>query len=128
MRHLDTSIVVEYLRGDRSLADRLKASLPDAAISAIVLSELEFGAQASKRPKENLEKLTSFLELVPVVSFDASCARHYGEIRNRLKRSGRPIGDTDTFIAAAAQACDATLVTRNRKHFENIEGLRIEEW
>jgi len=34
----------------------------------------------------------------------------------------------DIFIAACALAEDLTLVTNNEKHFERIEGLRIENW
>lgn len=128
MRHLDTSIVVAYLRGERALADQIKAHLPDISLSAIALAELEFGARASKRPAENLAKLAEFVELMPVLNFDAVCASRYGEIRNRLKLAGRPIGETDTLIAAVALAHQATIVTRNKRHFEQIERLQIEEW
>lgn len=128
MRHLDTTIVVAYLRGEKALADQIKAHLPDIAISAIALAELEFGARASKRPTENLAKLAEFVELAPVVSFDGACASRYGEIRNQLKLAGRPIGETDTLIAAIAVVHQATIVTRNRRHFEQIEGLQVEEW
>lgn len=128
MRHLDTSIVVAYLRGERTLADRIKAHLPEMAVSTIILAELEFGARASKRPAENLAKLAEFAALTPALSFDAACASHYGEIRNRLKLAGRPIGETDTLIAAVALTHHATLVTRNKKHFENVDGLAIEVW
>ncbi len=31
-------------------------------------------------------------------------------------------------IAAVALAHEAILVTHNTKHFENIEGLRLEDW
>ena len=128
MRHLDTSIVVGYLRGERALADRIKANLPDIAVSAIALAELEFGARASKQPAENLAKLAEFVEFSPVLSFDAMCASCYGEIRNRLKSSGRPIGETDMLIGAVALAHRATIVTRNKRHFMEIEGLQVEEW
>lgn len=128
MRHLDTSIIVAYLRGERALSDRIKDHLPEISVSTIVLAELEFGARASKRPAENLAKLAEFMAITAVLSFDTTCASHYGEIRNRLKIAGRPIGETDTLIAAVALAHQATLVTRNKKHFENVDGLAIEEW
>ena len=31
-------------------------------------------------------------------------------------------------IAATALAHEATLVTANKRHFENIEGLKVEVW
>jgi tRNA(fMet)-specific endonuclease VapC len=34
----------------------------------------------------------------------------------------------DALIAAIALANNAVLVTHNVKHFEHIEGLRLEDW
>jgi predicted nucleic acid-binding protein len=34
----------------------------------------------------------------------------------------------DALIAATAIVHEAMLVTANKKHFENIEGLKIETW
>jgi predicted nucleic acid-binding protein len=34
----------------------------------------------------------------------------------------------DMLIAAVALANDAILVTHNTKHFENIDGLVLEDW
>ncbi|HLE28438.1 MAG TPA: PIN domain-containing protein [Anaerolineales bacterium] len=45
MRHLDTSVVIDYLRGNQTLAARLVAYLPEVAISSLVLAELLYGAQ-----------------------------------------------------------------------------------
>ena len=36
------------------------------------------------------------------------------------------IGDFDLLIAAMALQYDLTLLTNNRRHFERIDGLRIE--
>jgi tRNA(fMet)-specific endonuclease VapC len=36
------------------------------------------------------------------------------------------IGDSDIWIAATALQYDLTLLTNNRRHFERIDGLRIE--
>ncbi len=38
------------------------------------------------------------------------------------------LDDADIFIAACALAEDLTLVINNEKHFERIDGLRIENW
>ena len=45
-----------------------------------------------------------------------------------LADAGTPVGDVDTLIGSHALALDLTLVTHNRKHFERIAGLRIEDW
>jgi tRNA(fMet)-specific endonuclease VapC len=45
-----------------------------------------------------------------------------------MTKKGEIIGSLDMQIAAAAMAMDAQLVTNNKKHFGNIEGLRIADW
>jgi len=39
---------------------------------------------------------------------------------------GQRIGDMDLMIAATALQYDLTLLTNNRRHFERVEGLRIQ--
>jgi tRNA(fMet)-specific endonuclease VapC len=38
------------------------------------------------------------------------------------------IGVADELLAGQAMALNATLVTNNIKHFEQIPGLRLENW
>lgn len=42
-----------------------------------------------------------------------------------LKKKGRPIETADAWVAAAALMFDVPLITHNRKHFENVENLKI---
>jgi predicted nucleic acid-binding protein len=51
-----------------------------------------------------------------------------GPAYDLLKRYAKPDGlrTFDSLIAATAMARDLLLVTRNRKHFAMIEGVRIE--
>lgn len=128
MWQLDTNIVIAYLNGNRTVAEKMKATLPDIAISSVVLGELLYGAKASRRQTENLERLREFTQLVDIVDFDQQCAEAYSDIRLALRQKGRPTGEVDALIAAMAIAYHATLVTDNVKHFTHIEGLTIENW
>ncbi|HMR99548.1 MAG TPA: type II toxin-antitoxin system VapC family toxin [Anaerolineales bacterium] len=128
MRHLDTNIVIAYLTGDQAVAKHIKDLLPEVAISSLVLAELRFGARASVRTDENLERLDQFLQIVEVVDFDDASADAYSRIRLSLRRMGRPTGEMDLLIASVALAHNAILITHNTKHFENIERLNIEDW
>jgi len=128
MWHLDTNIVVAYLNGNETAAARLKDSLPEVAISALVLGELLYGARASARAAENVERLRQILQVVDVADFDRASAEAYSRLRLALKQKGRPTGEIDALIAATAIANDAILVTHNTRHFENIETLRLEDW
>jgi len=128
MWHLDTNVVVAYLRGDRAVANRFRSALPDVGINTIVLAELLYGVRLSGRELENLRHLHRFLHLVEVVPFDESCAEAYSRIRFALRQKGQSSGEIDNLIAAVCMAKGATLVTRNIRHFQTIDGLRIEEW
>jgi len=48
--------------------------------------------------------------------------------KSKLRKLGKPTGEMDALIAATAMAHKAVIVTGNRKHFENIEGLKVETW
>ena len=108
--------------------ERIQAEIGKVAISALVVAELDYGAKVSQRARENLEKLYRFLDIVQLVPFDGECAKVFGTLKSKLRRIGKPTGEVDALIAATALAHGATLVTSNKRHFENIEGLKIEVW
>ena len=62
MWHLDTNIVIAYLNGNREIAEKIKAALPDLAVSSMVFGELLYGAKASRRHAEDLERLREFMQ------------------------------------------------------------------
>ena len=125
---LDTNVVVAYLNGDKPVLKRIQADIAKVALSTLVVAELDYGAKASQRAKENLEKLYQFLNIVQVVSFDVECAKVFGTVKSKLRSLDKPTGEVDALIAATATAHEATLVTSNKRHFENIEGLKVEVW
>jgi len=125
---LDTNIVVAFLNGNTWILKRIKDQIDRIALSSLVVGELDYGAKVSQRAKENLEKLYQFVDVVQVLPFDIECAKFFGSIKSKLRIMGKPTGEVDILIAATAMANKATLVTANKKHFENIEGLKLEVW
>jgi tRNA(fMet)-specific endonuclease VapC len=65
---------------------------------------------------------------VSLVPFDADCARKFGEVRVDLRRRGLEKGAVDLMIASVALVYDFALVTHNSADFQNIPGLRLEDW
>jgi tRNA(fMet)-specific endonuclease VapC len=125
---LDTDTVSYSLRGVGNVNERLLEHQPSQlCISSITLAELRFGA--SKRKSRKLENLIdTFTASVQVMPFEVEAAATFGKIAARLQGSGSPIGDFDTLIAAHAISLDLVLVTNNRKHFEKIPQIRLENW
>jgi tRNA(fMet)-specific endonuclease VapC len=46
-------------------------------------------------------------------------------VRRALELRGEPIGMADSLIAGIVLQHGGTLLTRNRRHFERVEGLRL---
>jgi tRNA(fMet)-specific endonuclease VapC len=61
---------------------------------------------------------------VHVLPFDSAAAARYQEFRSLKLR----VSSMDLKIAAIVLAHNATLVTRNLKHFNRIPDLKIEDW
>ena len=105
MTHLlDTCICIFLIRTKASsVKARFDAfQIGDLAVSAITAAELRFGADKSAAPPKNHRQLDQFFLTLPILPFDDAAARHCGEIRSQLERSGAPIGSLDTLIAALA--------------------------
>lgn len=78
-----------------------------------------------------LRRVTQLEELIqdiPVEGLNLAAAKAYGEIRVTLERQGRLIGNNDLWIGAHAMALDLTLATNNKREFERIAGLSVENW
>lgn len=60
-----------------------------------------------------------------MLGIDEAVARAWGDEDARLTLAGQKIGDLDLFIAATALAHNLTLCSQNRKHFEQVPGLKV---
>lgn len=127
---LDTNICIYILnQRPQKVIQRFRRFDPgDIRISAITISELQYGVSKSKYSRRNQDRLDDFLVPFDVLPYDAKAALVYGEIRSTLEQGGRPIGPLDLLIAAQAIAHHLKLVTNNTKEFERIDSLSIDNW
>jgi tRNA(fMet)-specific endonuclease VapC len=129
----DTNVFSRYLRGeDESVRKKLEANLRFCRLSAIVLSELEYGA--SKRPDlPALRKRVSRLReiIADEAAYTCADAVFYGAIRAHLaslKPNAQLIGPYDLMLAAQAVRLGAVLVTHNTAEFARVPNLTVEDW
>ena len=126
---LDTDTCIAVIKGHSGSLKKLRGkSIGQVGISAITLSELNFGAAKSSRPEQAAAALAEFTLALEIASFDAEISPVYGAVRAARSKSGRPIGPLDTLIGSHALALDVTLVTHNIREFSRIKGLRLEDW
>jgi len=89
--------------------------------TVITRFELLSGAKDAKQ----LARLVQLLAAVPSLSLDDAAADAASEIRRSLDRSGEPIGMAESLITGIVTASGGALLTRNRRHFERVPGLRL---
>lgn len=63
-----------------------------------------------------------------VIPFDVPAAQAAGRIAAARRRVGRTVEVRDVQIAGIAIACDASIATRNIRHFEGLGIPQIDPW
>ena len=126
---LDTNVLSALVRDPQgAVAEHIaRVGETNVCTSIVVAAELRYGAakRGSARLTQQLDVILAAMDIVP---FESPMDRVYAGVRTALEQRGRPIGGNDLIIAAQALALDAVLVTDNVKEFEQVPGLKIENW
>jgi len=128
---LDTNIASYYLRrSSAALEARVNQGLEQqtVAISVLTRAELRFGQAGMAADDRRRSLIDHFLSQLPNLPWTQQAADHYGALKDAHRRSGTPIGELDTQIAAHALAEGLMLVTHNTRHFDQVPGLPLEDW
>ena len=92
--------------------------------------ELKYGKEygklkgGTKYKDQRLEEFFKAVNVIPVSPF----FDHYAKEKARLAIAGTPTGDFDLLIGCTSVAKKMVMVTQNTKDFENIKGIRLENW
>jgi tRNA(fMet)-specific endonuclease VapC len=129
---LDTNIVSEIVRRvpDARVMARLNGEVAARLhISSVTVFELRFGAARSAKPASLWARIQRDIigrfQLLPFTEQDALAA---GDLMAPLVGSGQQIALQDIWLAGVAFGRNLTLVTRNRRDFDRITGLKAENW
>ncbi len=138
MKAFDTDILTEILAGNPAYAERIaNVPLPEQAAPIVAIEEIIRGRLNTIRQAEAgkarvtveqayalFEQTLDDLREVNVLSFPPEAEELVRKWRKKKIR-----GSThDLRIAASCVICSATLVSRNRRDFQNIPGLSVEFW
>ena len=122
MKLLDTSVIVDHLRGLGSATALLNGYVTSGeslAVSELTRFELLAGVRPAER--EEVEALFSVFAWVPVTE---DISRRAGAHARTYRRSHSGIGVVDYLLAGTAQALGADLVTTNDRHFPMFKALQ----
>lgn len=132
---LDTDHVSLQERGHPPLRTRLASVPPETlAVSVVTVEEMLRGrlavlarrsaGEARVRAYAKLMETLLFFSSIPVVPFDMACENQFQALRSVRLR----VGSRDLRIAATALVHNLVLVTRNRRDFESVPGLLLDDW
>jgi tRNA(fMet)-specific endonuclease VapC len=133
---LDTDILSLLLRGHARVTERVAQATEEVATTLISRIKILQGRFASVLKAENRDKLLQAqqrldesekdLKRFTILAIDPATAAEFDRLRQNKKLKN--IGRGDLLIAALTLASRATLVTRNRKDFGQVPGLKVEDW
>ena len=118
----DSDVLIDYLSGRDPGCARIALELQhDLATTAVSAFELLSGVRSS-RQREKVEALLAALRVLPV---DGTAATAAATVRLELEGRGQGLAMADYLIAGVCLTRGATLLTRNRAHFERVPDLRL---
>lgn len=133
---LDTDTLTLLFQGHPGVASRMRAAEPDVATTIITRIEVlqgRFAAILKAADADQLQQAHERLRLsedqfttLAVLPIDASAAKQFEQLLRNKKL--KKIGRGDLLIASIALAQKATLATRNLRDFQQVPGLKAENW
>ena len=118
-----TDVLIDFLEGRQpgaqAVADALAAGrLQTTAISCF---ELLSGARQARQRKA----VRTLLDSIPALVLDRNAAQKAAQTRLELDGLGIAIGMADSLIAGIVLLHGASLLSRNRRHFERVPLLSL---
>jgi tRNA(fMet)-specific endonuclease VapC len=126
---VDTSFIVAIERRQCGALKKLQGLADRGEVvytTAVSVAECYRGAYGSKDKARALRDVKELLDLFVILNLDHDSGRIWGELAESTK--SYMIGDRDLFIASIVLANGQPLVTNNKKHFERVPGLLLEDW
>jgi len=123
---LDTNAVSALLAGDAALGEVL-AEDEHHHLPVIVIGEYRYGLIGSRFRVHLQDLLETLIRESFVLRVDEVTAEMYSQVRDDLRRKGRPIPENDLWIAALARQHRQPVVSRDG-HFDYVRDLRRVAW
>jgi tRNA(fMet)-specific endonuclease VapC len=127
---LDTSVLIEAERGNLDLEEFIKGREKEPfGLSLISVAELLQGvhrAESEKRRVNPSAYVEKTIEIFPIYPFGIQPARIYAQIWANLMKQRIQIGAHDLLIGSTALGLGFSVASYKKRHFDNIEGLKLE--
>lgn len=129
---IDTNVIIDVEREGLDIIPFVRNRTEEEFfLSVISASEMLHGvhrAQDSGVRTRRLAFVEAVLSKFPILNIDLSTARIHAELCSHLTSQGKVIGLHDSWIAATCLTYNLSIVTRNKREFERVPGLKLEVW
>jgi predicted nucleic acid-binding protein len=126
---MDTNVISDWMRGEASVVEWMEEHRAELAVSSLTMAELRRGIElkGQGRSRRELEQeFDSVMEFFEgaVWLFDEAAAFEWGRLMAESRK--HPLPFDDSLIGAIARSMNATVVTRNVKHFPGCQ--TVDPW
>lgn len=125
---LDADVIIRGEKGNFDLIRWLRSRPGEEfEIAAITVAELWHGVERATgiHKARRQQYLRTILDLLPVIAYTEQTAYEHARLWAELESSGRMIGFYDVIVGATALERGSEVATFNRRHFSQIQGLKI---
>lgn len=119
----DSDVLIDYLRGRSPMAARVEIELQSRSFCTTAVTAFELWAGA-KTPRQ-VSAVELLLGAMTILPLEEDGARRASDVRKDLLSRGEDIGMADSLIAGICLSAGGMLITRNRRRFERISGLKL---
>ncbi len=128
---LDSSAIIELFKSNKDVSDAIKAA-EEAYTSSICAYEVLTGERymVEKGMNSSYPKVLKFFDKIAVADFTYADSILASRISAKLISKGKKVDDFDILIAAQALAKEASVLTKDTKHFRILKtemGVSITE-
>jgi tRNA(fMet)-specific endonuclease VapC len=124
---LDTNTVSAVMADHPKVKAKLSQQPGQIVTCATVRGEIRYGLDRLPAGSNLEAKANTVFAALPIEPITAAAGDIYGMTRSNLERQGHNLSDNDLWIAAAALALGAVLVS-NDQAFGHVPGLNLEDW
>lgn len=117
---LDTDVIVDFLRGDRTIVKKIQyyADKEEICMTSNSLFQIMVGVK-------NAEALSAFTNNISVLDFGRKTAGIAARIIDEARDRGKEFAIDNVITAATCMENNAFLFTKSRKDFEFVKGLKL---
>lgn len=119
---VDSSIIIDYLRGGRKWDDFIGSVERDTQLFLPTVVIFELFSGNSTREKRKLQEMIAFISEFQRIDLNEDIAKVAGELFRDTKIK---IQAADCIIAASALQVNAQVVSLNQKHFAQISNINL---